>query len=140
MQLPDFRLLVDFGIVVLVWMVQLVVYPSFAYYKFQDLKKWHLKYTGRISMIVMPLMIGQLLIAVYQTYQNANTYTLGSLALIIVIWIATFLQFVPMHKTISSQPISEELLKNLVRKNRLRTLLWTMVFLWTLLEKFTHFS
>jgi len=101
MQLPDFRLLVDFGIVVLVWMVQLVVYPSFAYYKFQD------------------------------------TYTLGSLALIIVIWIATFLQFVPMHKTISSQPISEELLKNLVRKNRLRTLLWTMVFLWTLLEKFT---
>ena len=102
----------------------------------KHLKKWHLKYTRSISFIVMPLMIGQLFLAIYQTYQNANSYTLGSLAIIIVIWGATFLQFVPMHKGISSQPITEDVLKNLVLKNRMRTFLWTIVFFWTLLERY----
>lgn len=54
------RLLLDFGLVVLIWIVQLVIYPSLCYYQDKDLAKWHKIYTQRIGVIVGPLMIAQL--------------------------------------------------------------------------------
>ncbi|MFT7429007.1 MAG: hypothetical protein ACI9IZ_001504, partial [Nonlabens sp.] len=35
------QLLVDFGLVVLIWIVQLIIYPSFLYYGSKTLNKWH---------------------------------------------------------------------------------------------------
>ena len=52
--------LADFGLLVLIWMVQLVVYPGFKYYQRERLLEWHARYTSRISYIVGPLMLGQL--------------------------------------------------------------------------------
>ena len=51
--------LVDFGLFILIWLTQLVIYPSFTYFREQDLTRWHRKYTRAISYIVMPLMLGQ---------------------------------------------------------------------------------
>ena len=59
------QLLVDFGLVVLIWIVQLIIYPSFLYYNSNTLSKWHKTYTGRITTIVAPLMIAQIAIAAY---------------------------------------------------------------------------
>ena len=36
------RVIIDFGAVVLIWMVQLVVYPSFTYFQKKELMDWHL--------------------------------------------------------------------------------------------------
>lgn len=134
MSLGLFRLLFDFGLVVLIWMVQLIVYPSFQFYTAEDLLSWHQKYTIAISFVVIPLMFGQLITATLQIIGERNLFTIGSLILIALVWLSTFIQFVPMHGSISSGNTSPELLKELVSKNWIRTILWTVIFLWTFLK------
>ena len=122
------RLLLDFGLVVLIWIIQRIVYPSFLHYSTENLVVWHREYTSRFSAIVIPLMLAQLGISIYQVITLTNLYTLLSLAVIILIWISTFLQFVPIHSNISKGNVSEKMLKALVRKNWLRTFLWSLLF------------
>lgn len=128
MNVEIIRLLFDFGLLVLIWLVQLVVYPSFLYYKKNNLLKWHGKYTLLIGYIVMPLMIGQLSLVVIQTIQNPIVYNILVLVLVLVVWLSTFLQFVPLHHKISSDEIEDGILSKLIHLNWLRTGLWTLIF------------
>lgn len=77
------RLLLDFGLCILIWVVQLIVYPSFAFYNNTQLLKWHKTYTKAIALIVIPLMLGQLGIAIYQVFLAQNSYTLVSIVLVV---------------------------------------------------------
>ncbi len=128
MTLAIIQLLLDFGLVVLIWIIQLIIYPSFIYYPNENLVPWHRKYAFRFSFIVIPLMLGQLGISIYQVIAFANLYTVLSLVIILLIWISTFLQFVPIHSKISKGSTSEEMLNSLVTKNWLRTSLWSLLF------------
>ena len=128
MYLPIVQLLLDFGLVVLIWIIQLIVYPSFLYYRNENLVAWHREYTSRFSFIVIPLMFGQLGISIYQVSTYANVYTALGLVIILLIWISTFLQFVPIHSNISKGIASEKMLNSLVTKNWLRTSLWSLLF------------
>jgi len=131
MSLAIVRLLLDFGLVVLIWIIQRIVYPSFLHYSDKNLVTWHREYTSRFSAIVIPLMLAQLGIAGYQLFILTNLYTVLSLVIIIIIWVSTFLQFVPIHSNISKGSISDKMLKALVKKNWLRTVLWSLLFLYT---------
>ena len=132
MDLQIIRLLLDFGLMVLIWVVQLVIYPGLCYYKNEDLGNWHKIYTGRIGLIVGPLMIAQLLVATLQLWETMNFYTLGSILIILITWMLTFLIFVPLHNSIKPDESCEEITSNLVKKNWWRTFLWTILFLSTL--------
>ena len=46
MEIEAIRSVVDFGAVVLIWLVQLVIYPSFLHYAESDLVNWHKIYTN----------------------------------------------------------------------------------------------
>jgi hypothetical protein len=126
------RLLVDFGLLVLIWIIQLIIYPGFLYYNTENLVVWHKKYTPLIGYIVAPLMISQLGIAIYQTTSATNPYNLISLVIISIVWISTFLQFIPIHNNISKGRANNKMLSSLVKKNWLRTVLWTILFLFSL--------
>ena len=128
MYLAIVQLLLDFGLVVLIWIIQLIVYPSFLYYRNENLVAWHRKYTSRFSFIVIPLMFGQLGVSIYQVITFANLYTVLGLVIILLIWISTFLQFVPIHSNITKGIASEKMLNSLVTKNWLRTSLWSLLF------------
>jgi hypothetical protein len=130
------RLLIDFGLLVLIWVVQLVIYPSFKYYYTDKLIVWHRKYTRLIGYIVAPLMIGQLGIAIYQISSAITIYTVCSLVIICVVWISTFLQFVPIHRNISEGRVNDKMLFSLTNKNWLRTILWTLLFVYSLFSVF----
>lgn len=132
MDINIFRLLFDAGLFVLIWMVQLVVYPSFLYYEKQNLVKWHNQYSKGLAIIVIPLMFGQLIIAIIQLVQLSSIETIISLLMVCVVWIATFAQFVPIHNKITKNKATEKVLKHLVNRNWLRTLLWTLIFGWSL--------
>lgn len=132
MDLQIIRLLLDFGLMVLIWVVQLVIYPGLCYYKNEDLGNWHKIYTGRIGLIVGPLMIAQLFVATLQLWETMNFYTLGSILIILITWMLTFLIFVPLHNSIKPDESCEEITSNLVKKNWWRTFLWTILFLSTL--------
>jgi DMSO reductase anchor subunit len=133
MSVTILRLLIDFGLLVLIWIVQRIVYPGFLYYNTKDLINWHRTYTSRFTFIVMPLMLGQLGISIYQLITEIDLYTVMSLIIIILIWLSTFLQFVPIHAKISKGKVSQKMLNSLVKKNWIRTFLWTALFLYSML-------
>ncbi|NNK19406.1 MAG: hypothetical protein HKP49_09665 [Maribacter sp.] len=122
-------LLVNFGLVVLIWMIQLIIYPSFLHYQTEDLVGWHRKYTTLIGYIVVPLMLAQLSISIFQVYASATFTTLSILTLVLLVWLSTFLQFVPIHSNISKGSVNQKMLSALVKKNWTRTILWTVVFI-----------
>ncbi len=128
------RLLLDFGLLVLIWIVQLVIYPGLCYYEQRDLGTWHKSYTSRIGMIVAPLMILQLVVVLFQVFRDLNWYSLGSGILVLVLWLLTFLIFVPLHGKIRPEVPCDEITEKLVRKNWWRTFLWSSLFIWTLLR------
>ena len=140
MDLQSVRLLLDFGLMVSIWIVQLVIYPGLCYYKNEDLGNWHKIYTGRIGIIVGPLMIAQLLVAILQFWQVKNYYTWGSLLIILIIWILTFLIFVPLHNSIKPNESCEEITDSLVKKNWWRTFLWSVLFLASLGLKISDYN
>ena len=51
--------LASFGLVVLIWLVQVIIYPAFADIAPQRFTRWHAGYTRALTWIVMPLMLGQ---------------------------------------------------------------------------------
>jgi len=129
MEFSTLGLLFDFGMLVLIWIVQLLIYPSFAYFSKQELISWHQKYTIRITFVVMPLMVAQLTIGIIQVWIEPHLYQILNLLLLGAVWLSTFLQFVPMHQDIAKGAIDEKLLHNLVHYNWTRVFLWTLVFL-----------
>lgn len=134
MSITILRLLFDFGLLVLIWIVQRIVYPGFLHYNPKNLINWHKVYTSRLTFIVMPLMLGQLGISIVQLIMEINLYTVLSIIIIIVIWVSTFMQFVPIHAQISKGKASQKMLDSLVKKNWIRTFLWTALFLYSMLN------
>jgi len=130
MSIAVLRLGIDFGLVVLIWMIQLRVYPSFLHYTTTNLIKWHRKYTPLIGYIVGPLMLLQLGISIYQISIEITYYNVISVLFISIIWALTFFKFVPIHNKISKGRISKSMLVSLVQKNWTRTILWTILFMY----------
>lgn len=126
--LNSLSLILDFGLVVLIWMVQLIIYPSLKYHTTDLLLKWHTKYTVRIAGIVIPLMFGQLLLYLYLVFTQPDTSIYIRTVLTISAWIVTFAIFVPLHNTINKGQSTEQTLQNLVSKNWIRTLIWSLLF------------
>ncbi|WP_430908898.1 hypothetical protein [Maribacter sp. 2-571] len=122
-------LLFDFGLVVLIFMVQLIVYPSFLHYSSQALLQWHEKYTKSISRLVVPLMFGQLAILLFRSIGTPSYPAFASLVLVIAVWWLTFARFVPMHHAISKGKGDTAVLQRLVQLNWWRTFLWSAIFL-----------
>ena len=122
------RLIIDFGFMVLIWAVQLVIYPSFKYYNSSNLIRWHQIYTKRVTVIVLPLMVTQLILSVFHLFEVLNWYSIVSFAIILMLWALTFLIFVPLHVSIDKGNPAEIVCINLVQKNWVRTCLWSLLF------------
>ena len=127
--LNTIRLLFDFGVVVLIWLVQLVIYPSFRYMPEAVIRSWHPKYTFLVSLVVMPLMLGQLAVAGYQLFRSPDLYTITSAVLIAIAWGLTFFYAVPLHNGMGSAEDHLPLAERLIFINALRTVAWSGTFL-----------
>ena len=121
------RLVLDVGLLVLTWMIQLIVYPSFLFYTAKELVTWHKIYTKTIALIVIPLMLGQLGITIYQVFLVQNIFTFTSIILVVFLWGITLLKFAPMHQQISEGNTHIQLLKKLVQNNWIRTIIWNIL-------------
>ncbi|MEM6643379.1 MAG: hypothetical protein AAF616_10395 [Bacteroidota bacterium] len=128
------KLIVDFGLVILIWITQLIVYPSFTYYSEEQLIQWHPRYTTAISIIVMPLMLGQVGIHGWFLWNSFSWSGLATAILIGLAWANTFFFAVPLHNQIAAKQEVLEAASGLVRVNWYRTVLWSLVFLIGALE------
>lgn len=128
-----FYLYSNIAMVGIIWIIQLVHYPSFLYvskdkgYQFQEL---HMK---RITFIVMPLMLIEFLsgaIVLYKEYNNL--LLLISFVVLLFIWCWTFFVNVPIHSKLLKN-FDDQLIFALVRSNWPRTLAWTIKLIFTML-------
>jgi hypothetical protein len=128
-------LIIDFGMLVLIWMVQLLIYPGFKYFERRQLIIWHAQYTRNMTFIVMPLMLGQLLFHTYQTYMDFSMIQVLAMFLVVLSWILTFTIFIPLHQKISSSRFENPDLQQLEVFNWWRTIIWTAIFVLALVPK-----
>jgi len=131
------RLLFDTAAVVLIWLVQLVIYPAFLHFQLETFRVWHPIYTRRVTFVVMPIMLGQLAVYAY-LFLNATGWDVGfNLALTLGAWMITFFQAIPLHSALDDTDDHLALSAKLVALNWWRTALWTTIWLVSLLVFFT---
>lgn len=129
------RTSVDFGLVVLIWLVQLIIYPSFQYYNSAELAIWHPKYSNMVTLIVGPLMLAQVALVGNDLWRHVAWPALVSTLLVGLMWAATAFVSVPIHNAIGTGDASPATLARLVDTNWYRTIGWTIIFLLGLVKK-----
>lgn len=134
MDLKAYQLLFDFGLVVLIFLVQLCIYPAFKYFKKENLQVWHGIYTPNITYVVFPLMLGQLCLSAYFLWSQANFFSISHFILVLSTWASTFAFFVPLHQKINSKKHTKSDLIKLEKGNWFRLILWTLVFVISLFQ------
>ncbi|MCF8056887.1 MAG: hypothetical protein K9K37_09635 [Desulfocapsa sp.] len=127
--LTSLQLIVDSGLFILIWLVQLIIYPSFRYIEEKVFLAWHSRYTVLIGLVVTPLMLLQAGGEAVHFWQQDLRWQ--RIAIISGIWIATFILSVPCHKRLHEAGKDLPIIDRLVLTNWIRTLLWSILFLET---------
>ncbi len=128
--------MLDAGMAVLIWLVQILIYPSFRTQRVEGFAFWHAVYTQRMGYIVGPLMLfqatfhavawrGVALKSGLLSWPTALHST--SLLLILTAWLVTAFVSVPYHRTLSTTGYSTHVIERLIQTNWWRTGLWTTV-------------
>ncbi len=113
----------------LIWIIQLVHYPSFAFIDPRDFKAFHQLHTRNISFFVAPMMVLELSLAVVLLIAvSASEAYWGHLLLNLALWVSTFFVQVPLHGRLASGK-DIAVIHRLTRTNWMRTVLWTVKLL-----------
>jgi hypothetical protein len=113
------------GMVGVIWLVQLLVYPAMREVPAERWIPWHLQNCQRISYVVGPLMLGEVFTALglwLQGLSGAMFYI--SLALLAVNWLSTLVIQIPLHG-ICEGVHSPTAIRRLITTNWIRTLAWS---------------
>ena len=120
-----FNLALGYGLVVLIWLVQVIIYPGFHRIPpdiFIDYHRWYVK---RISLIVLPLMISEVGMTIWWLLDAGTPGAVISTVLVVIVWSSTFLLQVPIHNRLTSGK-KEMLIRRLVATNWIRTIAWSL--------------
>ena len=109
-----------------IWTIQIVHYPSFHYIDKLSFTNFHNFHERRISIVVIPLMLIELItsVALY-IYNLSSIFFSLNLLIVVLIWCSTFFVQVPIHSVLS-QKKDKNLIEKLVNTNWTRTFLWSM--------------
>ena len=126
---------VTWALVGLIWTIQLVQYPGFAHVGPAQFSSFHEHHSSRITWIVAPLMVGELLTAIALLGNRPVGISQGALwaglALIGLNWTCTAFVAVPLHKRLSGRDPRPQ--GALVATNWIHTITWSARGAWTLL-------
>lgn len=116
---------VSWGLFILIWLVQIIIYPGFHRIPVAEFAGYHRWYAVRISAVVLPLMLCEAIIAIGCILLEGYTlYNLVSGLLIAIVWLSTFLLQVPIHKRLQSGK-DHASIRRLVLTNWIRTIAWS---------------
>ena len=132
--LDQIHLIATSMMVAIIWIVQILHYPTFLYInkkQYTDFQQFHM---NKISYIIVPIMAVELFsgLGILFIIQKQQISFYVSFALLILIWMITGLLFTKYHSDLSKK-YNEETILQLIRFNWIRTLFWTIRF--TLLLK-----
>ena len=110
-----------------IWVIQLVHYPSFRFTDREKYVSFQIFHMRNISFIVVPVMILEFLSGLLLVLYHSNQESLLriSFILLLIIWLVTAMFFAQIHQKLS-KGYDETLVRNLVSLNWIRTLLWTI--------------
>lgn len=110
----------------LIWTIQLLHYPSFQFVDENNFKDFHRFHNQKISFIVIPVMISELVTSGL-LWWNEGYLSLNGIGfyLVLLIWVSTFLLSVPNHAKLSKGK-DDVVITALVNTNWVRTMLWTV--------------
>ena len=128
------RLVVDTAALTLIWLVQLVIYPAFLHFQRAGFRVWHQAYTKQVTLVVMPIMLGQLAAYAYLLLSDQYWQLVVNMVLILLAWAVTFFRAVPLHGLLDREEDHLPLSAQLVSVNWWRTILWSMVWVVSILE------
>ncbi len=128
------RTLIDTAIVILIWLVQFIIYPTYHHIEKNDFSQWHYNYMQSISYFVMPLMLAQGLIIIYQFFQRPSYWVYASALGILIAWLSTFIYSVPCHSVLQQDGYDEIITDRLILTNWIRTISWTFVLIFGIIS------
>ena len=108
-----------------IWLIQLVHYPSFLLVAPERFQAFHTMHTGRMGLLVGPMMILELASSILLLITEDNIWSVSNLLLVVGIWVSTFAVSVPLHNKLVLG-FNQEVIQQLIQTNWIRTLLWTM--------------
>jgi len=124
------NLVITWFLVGLIWIVQVVHYPSFLYFEKSDFLKFHHFHTKSITWIVIPTMTVELILGAYLLWQSSFEMSyLIPFIFLIGIWASTALLQIPLHLKLADRENKSDIRK-LISTNWIRTVLWTLKGLW----------
>lgn len=121
--------LVSFGLVVLIWLVQVVIYPAFDAIDPARFVRWHAGYTRAVTWIVAPLMFAQVALLGRILLVSPGVPAWVAASMVAVAWLATFALAVPDHDRLQARGLDGVVVRRLVAMNWIRTVAWSLAFL-----------
>ena len=110
-----------------IWVIQLVHYPSFHFVELKQYTTFQRFHMARISNVVIPAMLTELftLILIVISMDQIDNLVLASAILLIFIWLMTAVFFSGVHQKLTLG-YDQTVVDKLVKLNWGRTLLWTL--------------
>lgn len=127
--LETIGLSVDAALAMLIWLVQLIIYPAFAQIRTERFCDWHHGYMNAISIVVIPLMLTQAALVSYGLISAFTWIDAAAAGCMFVAWGVTFTLSVPCHKALQKASNTPELVTRIVATNWFRTIAWTAVLI-----------
>ena len=114
-------------IVGVIWVIQLVHYPSFHFIELKQYTTFQRFHMSRISFVVIPAMLTELftLILIIISMDQVDPFIFTSALLLTVIWLMTAVFFSGVHQKLTLG-YDQVVVEKLVKLNWGRTLLWTL--------------
>ena len=121
------HLIATSAMVGVIWIIQLVHYPSFHFIELNQYTTFQRFHMSRISYVVIPAMLTELftLILIIISMDQVDPIILASALLLIVIWLMTAVFFSGVHQKLTLG-YDKAVVEKLVKLNWGRTLLWTL--------------
>ena len=129
-----------FGMLGVIWLVQLEIYPLQIHVKREDYLAYQAAHMHRVSFVVGPLMLVEVATSAWLLFLPLSscgmTLAWVGVGLVFLLWISTLVLQVPCHWKLEKER-DEAVIRRLVRTNWVRTVGWTaraVVVAWLLVE------
>ena len=126
--LEEHALSLDFGMFLLIWIVQVIIYPSFRFIDDSNFTIWHRSYCNLIGFFVLPIMVCQLIQVSSACFFSVGNFIWLKLIGVLSAWLITFFISAPCHRQLQWGK-NLEVIDRLIRTNWWRSILWSFVFL-----------
>jgi hypothetical protein len=117
----------DFSVIwmtAVIWLVQILIYPTFRTIPDSEFVLFHKRHCDRISIFVAPMLIQPFATLMILIHQPNQTEWMIHSACVVLIYAATAFLSVPEHHRLGKEK-SIQSIERLVKGNWVRTLLWT---------------